>query len=422
MRFADVLVAIILTTAAFAQSAPKLASRPGAKSVTVPITLSHNRIIIDVDIPLPDGATQRVHAWVDTGNPDLYLSSRLAAFTGSVSCDGQHCSVTPPPALNIAGMTIPLGGRIPGAGIKEAKVPAGGAPIAPGLDAEINIPSTILRNYDVLINYPDHELTIAQSGVLIFKGVTTKVFVNPANGLIQIPSQIEKKKYNLALDLGAPVSFLAEELFDKLAAAHFSWPHMTGAIGPANISGLNDEPKRKIMRVDHLQYGPLFLTNLAVVDLPADQVDTFAKRAGAPTLGLLGADALMNYRIGLDYAHSVVYFDIGRLSKFPAFDVVGLILRPENDGSFTIIGIADYNGEPSVPQVNAGDHLIAVDGIPVLSSTLGQVWLMLGGDPGKERKLTVEREGKQFTVIATVQRFLEEIDDSEKSKGKSGRN
>jgi len=422
MRLADVLVAIILTTAAFAQSEVKLAPRTQARSVTVPITLSHNRIIIDVDIPLPDGTTRRVHAWVDTGNPDLYLSSRLAAFTGSVSCDGQLCSGAPPLEVNIGGITIPFGGRIPGTAIKEAKVPAGGAPIAPGLDAEINIPSTILRYYDVLINYPDHELTIAQPGALIFKGVNSKAIVNPANGLIQIPSQIERKKYNLGLDLGSPVSFLAGDLFDKLTAAHSSWPHMTGAIGPANISGLADEPRWKLMRVDRLQYGPLFLTNVAVVDFPTDQMGTFEKRAGAPAVGLLGADALINYRIGLDYAHSIVYFDIGRLSKFPEFDVVGLILRPENDGRFTIIGIADYNGEPSVPQVNAGDHLIAVDGIPVLGSTLGQVWLMLGGSPGKERQLTVEREGKQSTVIATVQRFLEETDDSEKSKGKSGGN
>jgi hypothetical protein len=73
--------------------------------------------------------------------------------------------------MNIGGMTIALGGRIPGFGIKEAKVPAGGAPIAPGLDADINLPSTVLRNYDVLINFPDHELTLASSGSLKFKGV-----------------------------------------------------------------------------------------------------------------------------------------------------------------------------------------------------------------------------------------------------------
>ena len=190
--------------------------------------------------------------------------------------------------------------------------------------------------------------------------------------------------------------------------------------------GMPDEPKWKLMRVDRLQYGPLFLTNVAVVALPKEWMGFFEKRAGVSTAGLLGANALVNYRIGIDYAHSMVYFDIGRLFNFPDFDVIGLILRPEDDGRFTILGIADYDGKPSVAGgpdgVQAGDHLVAVDGIPVSGSTLGQVWSMLGGEPGKERKLTVERNGKQFTVVAEVQHFLGETEEKNKSKGKPRKN
>ncbi len=81
--------------------------------------------------------------------------------------------------------------------------------------------------------------------------------------------------------------------------------------------------------------------------------------------------------------------------NFPDFDVIGLILRPEDDGRFTILGVADFEGKPSVPMVlQAGDHLVAVDGIPVHGSTMGQVWAMLGGTPGQERKLTIERGGQ----------------------------
>ncbi len=94
--------------------------------------------------------------------------------------------------------------------------------------------------------------------------------------------------------------------------------------------------------------------------------------------------------------------------NFPDFDVIGLILRPEDDGRFTILGVADLDGKPSVPmagRIQAGDHLIAVDGIPVRGSTMGQVWAMLGGTPGQERRLTIERAGKQFTVAAKVRAF-----------------
>jgi hypothetical protein len=81
----------------------------------------------------------------------------------------------------------------------------------------------------------------------------------------------------------------------------------------------------------------------------------------------------MNYRVGLDYAHSTAYFDLGSTFKFPEFDVVGLVLRPAPDARFTIVGVADFEGKPSVPEVVPEELLIAVDGIPVPDSTMGQV-------------------------------------------------
>jgi len=59
-----------------------------------------------------------------------------------------------------------------------------------------------------------------------------------------------------------------------------------------------------------------------------------------------------------------------------------------------------------VPEVKAGDVLLTVDKVPAKDSTMGQVWSLLEGDPGETRVLTLEREGKQFTVNATVRRFL----------------
>ena len=147
-------------------------------------------------------------------------------------------------------------------------------------------------------------------------------------------------------------------------------------------------------------------------------MDFFAKRAGILTVGLLGADAFLNYRVGLDYAHSTVYFDIGRLFNFPEFDVVGLVLRPEDDGRYTILGVPDFEGKPAVDGVQAGDHLIAVNDISLQGSTMGQVWSMLGGTPGQEKRLTVERAGKTLSVVAKVEHFLGEVPDEKDNKKK----
>ncbi|HYW40672.1 MAG TPA: hypothetical protein VE957_21405 [Terriglobales bacterium] len=418
MRFTAALVVLILTTAVLAQNAPT--SQP--KSVTVPITLDQNRVLIDVDLPLPGGSTERVRGWVDNGNPDLYMSQRVAGLMGlTISCNGQICSGTPksPGVL----LEVVIGGmKIVLPPMREIKVPAGRPAIAPGMSAEINIPSSVLRNYDALINFPDREFAIGLPGSLKFNGVKGKMLVNASNGLIQIPSKIDDKNYDLGLDVGSSTSFISEELFEKLANAHPNWPHMTGAVGPFNTGDLGDETKWKLMRVDRVQYGPLFLTDVAVADLPKDRRTLFEERASIPTAGLLSSEALMNYRVGLDYAHSTVYFDIGRTIKFPDFDVVGLILRPDDDNRFTILAVADFDGKPSVPDVQAGDHLVAVDDIPVPDSTLGQVWSLLEGSPGQERKLTIERAGKQFTVAAKVQHFLGDAPGNGEAKGKSKKN
>ena len=390
-------------------------SSPDAKAVTVSATIDHNRIVIRADLRLPNGSVETIGAWVDNGNPDLYLSRRLATVLGlEVKCGDQECTAPPPSELVIGGMSIPL------TGVKEVKIPLRppdqSAVLALGMNAEINIPSTILRHYDVLIDFADRKFSIGPPGAIHFQGSAAKVQVNADNGLIQVPSQIEGKKYNLALDAGSCISFLSEDLFDKLATAHPDWPHMTGAVGPANMWGAPEETKWKLMRVDRVQFGPLFLTNVPMVSLSKPIVEFLGKRAAMPTVGVLGSNLLLNYRVGFDYAHSTVYFDLGRTYRLADFDVVGLILRPVGDGPFTILGTAEFDGRPSVDGVQAGDHLIAVNDLPVSGATMGQVWSMLTGTPGQEKKLTIERAGKEFTISATVQHFLAEAPEESKKR------
>jgi len=105
---------LLILTAALAAQTPK--------PVTVPITLDHNRTIIDVYLPLPDGQTKRVRAWVDNGNPEMLITQGLATKLGLVSSseqapgsDKNETAVLPPASLQIGGMTIWF------AGVKEAK-------------------------------------------------------------------------------------------------------------------------------------------------------------------------------------------------------------------------------------------------------------------------------------------------------------
>jgi len=404
MKVASAALTLILITAAIAQEKPK--------PVTVPITLDHNRTIIDVYLPLPDGSTKRVRGWVDNGNPELEITDALAQklglqFKGEANVKpGDERPVDAPRSLQIGGMTIPFDQ------IKEAKAIVGRESIAPGSSAEINIPSTILRNYDVVFDYPNRQFTIGPPGTISFQGTATKAQINPQNGLIQLASKIDGADYTISFDAGSSTSLLSAELLEKWLKAHPSWPHLTGAIGSANMWGAEDETKRLLLRIPSLTFGAVTLKNVAVASFPEKNMKWYQDRAGVRTIGLIGANAFVDSRFGIDYAHSTLYIQRTQTKPAPDMDVVGLTLRPEPDEKYTVIGIVDYNGKPAVADVKSGDTLVGVAGAPATGATMGQVWSLLGGAPGRTRTLTLERDGKRFSVNATVRRFLAQAGNS----------
>jgi hypothetical protein len=412
MRIPAALISCLLFAGA-------LLAQTAANSATVPITLDHNRIIIDVYFPMPDGSKTRVRGWVDNGNADLWITERLAKklgleLTGEAkpALDGQERTAQAPREMQIGGMTISL------AGIKDAHAIDRNS-IGPGLSAEINLPSKLLRNYDVIVDYPNREFTIATPGTAHFQGTPAKVILNSENALIQIPGDISGEEENLGLDLGATVSLISSDAISKWLKANPTWPHMTGAVGPANLWGLDDEPKWELLRIPQINYGGITFTQVVSARLPQGIMGYIEKRAGVPTVGLVGADALLNYRVSLDYAHSTVYFQQVSKLNLPDMDVVGLILRPEADGRYSVLGVADYEGKPSVPEVQKGDVLLTVQGGRATGATMGQVWSLLTGSPGDPRTLVLDRAGKQFTVTVPVRRFLSAASTEQPSKKKT---
>jgi hypothetical protein len=410
---------LVAYTVAFAFLATSLSAQSSPKPVTVPITLDHNRTIIDVYLPLPDGTTRRVRGWVDSGNPELDIAEPLAQKLGlqlkgeGKFNPGDQRPVDPPRSLQIGGMTISF------EGVKEAKAIVGHDIIAPGSSAAINIPSTVLRNYDVLFDYPNRQFTIGPPGSISFQGAAAKAQISAQNGLVQIACKIDGQDYTISFDAGSSTSLLSAELIEKWGKAHPGWPHMIGAIGSANMWGAAEEAHWQLLRLPSLDYGGVTLTNVVAASFPSQYMKWYQDRAGALTIGLIGASAFADYRVSIDYAHSTLYLQRTLAKSAPDMDVVGLTLRPEPDENYTIIGIADYNGKPAVPDVKVGDVLVGVDGAPATGATMGQVWSLLGGIPGATRTLTLEHDGKRFSVDATVRRFL--APDSNRKAGKEPR-
>jgi hypothetical protein len=379
---------------------PAIAQKPN--SVTVPITLDHNRIVIDVYLPLPDGTSKRVRAWVDTGSSEMTTSQRVGELFGPVNCDGQTCTTSLPRELTIGGMKISL------AGVQSAHAPAGVPKdvMVPGMSPEINLPSTILHNYDLVFDYANRQFTIGGPGSVKFQGASSKATVNQF-GLIQIPAQVLGESLTLSLDTGSGISFIASDRFAKWHMTYPAWPYMKGAAGGANLFGTTDEPGRELLRLPGLKIGASTLQGVIVASFSPDLLNRLKDRTGAETNGLLGGEAFRNCRVGVDYAHETVYLEPPAHNAAPDMDVVGLTLHPEADGKFSVLAVLDLDGKPAVPEAKAGDILLGIDGAPASGATLGQVWSLLGGTPGQTRSLTLYRDGKIFTVDGPVGRFLD---------------
>jgi hypothetical protein len=391
MKIASTLLALLLCGLAVAQT---------PKSVTVPITLDHNRIVIDAYLPLPDGNTKRVRALVDTGATEMTTSQRVGEMFGSVKCEALTCETSLPAEIQIGGMRISL------TGMQSAHAPAGVPKdvMILGMAPEINLPASILRNYEVVFDYANRQLTIGEPGSVKFEGTQVSARVNPA-GLVAITGQVQGEKLNFSLNTGSPISLLAADRLTKWHAANSTWPYLKGAVGAANVSGESDETARELLRVPELHVGGPELSGIVFASLPPAAVQRLSDRIGADTDGQLGGEAFRSSRLGIDYAHQAVYLDAG-YGAAPDMDVVGLTLHPEADGRFTVAGVVEIDGKPAVADVKAGDVLVGVDGAPATGATLGQVWSLLGGAPGQKRALTLEREGKRFTVGAPVHRLL----------------
>ena len=73
---AAVLVLILLLM-------PSCADREiSTATVTVPVSLDHNRMLVDGEILGEDGEWHAAKLWIDSGNPEFFLSEALARNLG----------------------------------------------------------------------------------------------------------------------------------------------------------------------------------------------------------------------------------------------------------------------------------------------------------------------------------------------------
>jgi hypothetical protein len=384
------------------------------KSVTVPFVLDHNRMLIDAEVQKSDGSWRKVKLWIDTGNPYLFMSQSLARDLGKdLSAKDKSATeisslvVSNPAGIRIGNMDLNLDGV-------TSRVVFQPFWIFNSLHNEANLPSSVLKKYNIIFDYPKKELTIAEPGVTNPRGIASTININNETGILQMDAMIGNDSLSFALDNGASYSFISNEKLSVLTASHPEWPNITGTVGCANMWGWwpANENLSPVVRIPEIHWGQTSLKGVGIVGVFkfSPQGPTFgewySKKTARPVDGILGPNALKTFRVEIDYTKSKIYFEKTSEVDKQEMDIVGLSVRQLPDSTYQIVGVAKKEERLLVEGVEPEDILISIDEFKVRGHTMGRVVDALRGKPGDIHVLLLDRNGKRIKIAARVKHCL----------------
>jgi len=374
-----------------------------AGAATVPITIDHNRLYVDVDLARPDGGVRRATAWVDTGNQHLIVVQDLARELGLddslVDADSEHSveSTSPAPEMSIGGVVLTSEGI-------EVRVRPG-TWVQNGVPAEMFLPANALRDLHVVFDGPARQMTVAPPGVLTPRGEAVPCRVNPDTGLLMIEATVDGEPVPLGVDTGSAGTWVSRAVAERWPDHFPDLAWAVGAAGSANFFGLPFETQGALTSLPELGIGSVRVPDVAVLALGQGLFDWYSQKSAGPVSGFIGANVIDRCRLEIDWPNGMTWWELGPEPEQRDLDIVGLTLRPAPDGSFAVAGVVRRDGVPTVEGVEADDVLLRVDGLEVPGSTMGEVVGALRGRPGEMRTLVLERNGERVTVEAPVTRL-----------------
>lgn len=366
-------------------------------SGTVPLILDGNRIYAEVEFAGRDGIRRKALAFVDLGGPSMIVSPQLL----------QELRIKPQEPVRLRIGTLPVN-LDPGSIAADSWLPHF---IARHRKVEALLPAAVLRHYQVVIDYGQRRLTLAQPGTLKLRGTAVPVAVNPKTGLAAVHMTVNGHPYTATLDAGSAYTWLSQSVANEWIQEHQTWRRGVGAVGESNMRMEDDaiEANGIILRIPEVAIGPLRLRDLGALAIgkrPADSwdfMDWYSQKSPLPVIGWLGGNVLRDFRISIDYPRGMSYWQPQRRSS-GALDQVGLTLAHKN-GAYVVASIATRDGEETVHGIQVGDRLLRVGSVSTQTASSSEVLDALSGKPGDLRRLVVERDRKKLIIEATVSEF-----------------
>ncbi|HYL62746.1 MAG TPA: hypothetical protein VE077_08995 [Candidatus Methylomirabilis sp.] len=385
----------ILVASVLVCSASRDAKAPTSGTTT--FVLEGNRIYAELAFVRPDGTVHKALVFVDLGSPSMILSEELFKELQI----GERQQLT----FQIGDMPVHVDAS---AVTKDPWLPF---PLGCQRKVEALLPAGVMQKYQVVLDYAQRSLTLAQPGTLKPKGLAVPFRVNEKTGLIAVDVGIDGQTYPVTIDCGSAYTWLSKKTAQVWLKDHPEWQRGTGAVGASNMRMADDgiEATGTLLRLDEMRLGPLRLLQIGALAIgPSktgwDFIDWYSQKNPGPVIGWLGGNVLRGFRLLIDYPSRTSYWLKAADLDSHHLDQVGLTLK-SHGGAYFVSAIAAQNGKPSVEGVHVGDKLLRIGGLDTKGATLGQVFEAMHGKPGESCPLILERAGKQFTVQARVTAF-----------------
>jgi len=383
------------------------------QSGTVPFIFDDNRIFAEIAFVPPDGTPRKAVAFVDIGTPQLVIEQDLGKelgiedakqavlHIGDLEIDVPTSDVQTDTGLGMTGLD----------GKRSVKV-------------EAVLPGSVMKNYQVVLDYAQRKLTMAKPDTFKPTGETVPCRVNAKTGLVSVTARIDRHEYALAIDCGSAYTWIRHDVAARWIADHPNWERGVGAVGEANMQVRPDgaEANAVIMRLPEIRLGSLLLEQVGAIGIEraappippgaGEQIvhgnffDWYSKKTPEPVIGWIGANVLKNFLVTIDFPQKTIYFQ--RENEIDGTDLnqVGITLETrDGQKGYFIAGVALKDQRPTVEGVAVGDRLVKIDDLDMSSATRGAIFSALHGNPGDTRVLTLERNGKQLKVTTKVTTF-----------------
>lgn len=382
---------------------------------TIPFVLEDNRVYVELLFSIPDGSPRKAWTFVDIGTPNPLVSPALYK---DLQLDKEKQ------------LTFQIGDL--SVGVPSEKVVKSDWFYGFRKNTEFVLPGSIMEHYQIAIDYSARTLTFAKPGTLRPEGIPVPCQVNRHTGLISVGITVDGRSYRTAIDNGSAYTWFSDGTAQAWIGEHPDWQRGTGAVGEANMQMMSDwsflflklpsalqsprmaslrirhsQPDREaagiILRVPEIAVGSLLLHQVGALAVE-DMFDWYSERTPGPVVGWLGGNILKSFRLTIDFPNQITYWQRQRDLDPHDLDQVGVTLLALGDNYF-VAGIASQDGKPTVIGIQAGDHLLQIDALPVTGTSRDAVLSALHGKVGDTRTIVVDRDGKQTTVQAPVTRF-----------------